>query len=298
MGATAVALLLAAILLSCPWSPLLPAAALSTPSRRSFLERATTVATAAAAATTVPAPGGTASALSPPEASFSYDAYAPTYDALDGGPAAAALGIDAARSELLSAATGRVLEVGAGTGLSVGRYRYGSDAVTSLTLVDVSGGMLSEAKARVEGMRVDGTIPAGIPVALVRADATSDLLQRFGPDSFDTVVDTFSLCVMGDVRARMCIDQMRRVVKPQVDGGVGGVGGPRILLLENSRSSNPWLGRYQDLTAKVAADMGGKGCVYNQDVAEIIRSVGGLTVGKEVRYAAGVFRSFVVTKDA
>ena len=30
MGATAVALLLAAILLSCPWSPLLPAAALST----------------------------------------------------------------------------------------------------------------------------------------------------------------------------------------------------------------------------------------------------------------------------
>lgn len=34
-----------------------------------------------------------------------------------------------------------------------------------------------------------------------------------------------------------------------------------ILLIENTRSSNPILGYYQDVTASTAADMGGKGIV-------------------------------------
>ena len=66
----------------------------------------------------------------------------------------------------------------------------------------------------------------------------------------------------------------------------------RILLLENSRSSNPLLGMYQDATADAAASMGGKGCVYNQDVASIIRSIEGLHIEKEELYAAGLFRAY------
>ena len=98
-----------------------------------------------------------------------------------------------------------------------------------------------------------------IPVKFVRADATSELVDKFGLDTFDTVVDSFSLCTMGNEGAKRCLNQVSQVVKSKVNGG-------QVLLLENSRSSNPLLGMYQDATATSAAEMGGKGCIYNQNV--------------------------------
>ena len=49
---------------------------------------------------------------------------------------------------------------------------------------------------------------------------------------------------------------------------------------------------YQDATADAAASIGGKGCVYNQDVASIIRSTEGMYIEKEELYAAGLFRAY------
>ena len=223
--------------------------------------------------------------LSSEEASRSYDAYAPTYDDLDGGSAAAALGIDAARSSLLSKARGHVLEVGVGTGLNVNRYRFGTAGVTALTVVDISDGMLTEAKAKISQL----ALPPDIKVEFVLADATADLTDRFGPSTFDTVVDTFSLCVMGTEGAQSCLGQMRNVVKTAREGG-------QILLIENTRSSNPVLGMYQDATADKASRMGGKGCVYNQDVTSMLKATQGLEIVHEEAFAAGLFRSFEVAK--
>jgi ubiquinone/menaquinone biosynthesis C-methylase UbiE len=121
-----------------------------------------------------------------------YDEYASTYDDLDGGPLATALGIDDARVKLIKNAKGRVLEVGAGTGLNINNYRFVSDSepgVTSLTLVDVSTGMLQQAKDKIHSFT---SIPRD-SIRLVVADATSDLIKTFGLEHFDTVVDTFSL---------------------------------------------------------------------------------------------------------
>lgn len=224
-----------------------------------------------------------AGALSPDKASQSYDTYAATYDKLDGGSIATSLGIDEARTKLLGMAKGDVLEIGVGTGLNLSSYRFGEGGVTSLTLVDISEGMLSQAEARSQQINID----KNIPIQFVKADATSELVTLFGDNKFDTVVDTFSLCVMGNEGAKKCLEEMAGVVKAS----------GTILLVENTRSSNPLLGSYQDITAETAADLGGKGCVYNQNVGEMINKSKGMRLEKEERFAAGLFRSFVCTKS-
>lgn len=160
-------------------------------------------------------------------------------------------------------------------GLNLDKY-LGSQ-LSSLTLVDISEGMLKEAQSR---WKVLPNLEE-VPVKWVQADATSQLVDLFGENSFDTVIDSFSLCVMGNVGAVDCLHQMAAVSRKQV------------LLLENSRSSIPFLGWYQDITADAAAMAGGKGCIYNQDVAEMIQSTGKLQIMEEKSYAAGLYRSFV-----
>lgn len=222
-----------------------------------------------------------AAALTPSEASQAYNSYAFDYDELDGGSAADILGIQQARLELVAKAKGHVLEIGAGTGLNLPSYDFSQ--IQSLTLLDVSPGMLAQAESRwnkVVMPRSDDLMP---PVKFVQGDATSELVQRFGVDTFDTVVDSFSLCVMGTDGARECLDQMTQVVKP----GTG-----RILLLENSRATNPLVGAYQDATASVAAMAGGKGCVYNQNVRGMLTQTGSLEILDEQAYAGGLFRAF------
>ena len=87
-----------------------------------------------------------------------YDGYAATYDDLDGGAfATETLGLEKSRRDLTSRATGDVLELGVGTGLNLPGYdlRAGG-AIRSLTAVDISGGMLNEARTRADelGFRV------------------------------------------------------------------------------------------------------------------------------------------------
>jgi methyltransferase OMS1, mitochondrial len=218
-------------------------------------------------------------ALTPEEASKAYDTYATTYDELDGGKASDVLGIDEARATLFGQARGDVLEIGCGTGLNLAKYDLAK--VTSLTLLDVSDGMLQEARKRAASM----DIPKGVSVRFIQADATSELVEKFGKASFDTVVDSFSFCVMGTQGAKDCLKQMSQVAKPKVQGG-------QVLLLENTRSSNPFLGLYQDATADAAASVGGKGCVYNQDVSKMIQGTKGLEIVREDLYAAGIFRGY------
>lgn len=219
-------------------------------------------------------------ALTPKEAEAAYDSYAASYDILDGGMAADVLGLDEARSTLFREARGSVLEIGVGTGLNL--EKYDPSKLESLTLVDVSQGMLGEAKKKLQ--KIPGL--QKIPVRFIQADATSELVERFGTNSFDTVVDSFSFCVMGTQGAKSCLEQMRNVVKTKQNKG-------QILLLENTRSSNPLFGVYQDATAELVASSGGKGCVYNQDVTKLIQSTSGIELVHENSFANGFFRSYL-----
>jgi ubiquinone/menaquinone biosynthesis C-methylase UbiE len=108
------------------------------------------------------------------------------------------------------------------------RGDVGSD-IESLTLVDVSAGMLDVARGRWDEMAISigggkeeggGGVrdvgnrrPRPPPVEFVLADATTELLSKFGMDAFDVVIDTFGLCVMGNEGARMCLREMTGVVR-------------------------------------------------------------------------------------
>ena len=154
-----------------------------------------------------------------------YDGYAATYDDLDGGRAAQQLGFPALRRQLLHAARGEVLETAVGTGLNL--PFYDTAAVASLTAVDLSHGMLAQARARAEQLGVGDRIR----LELVQADV--ERLQEELDREFDTIVDTFSLCVFPDPAAAM--RNMAACLRP----------GGQLLLLEHSRSGFGPLGWYQ-----------------------------------------------------
>jgi methyltransferase OMS1 len=209
-----------------------------------------------------------------------YDGYAPTYDSLDDGEIAKSLGMDDQRRAFVSLAHGKTLEVGVGTGINL-QY-YVPERLESLFAIDLSPGMLALARQKPVGGRADwsNAVPTNFSVANVEQ-------LPFEDATFDTVVDTFSMCVYE--KPQQAISEMVRVLKP---GGM-------LLLLEHSRSkSNRLLGAYQDITARPAAVLGGKGCVYNQDVDALISKVGNgaLDVRKRTEFLAGLIVGYVVAR--
>jgi SAM-dependent methyltransferase len=112
-------------------------------------------------------------------------------------------GVGAARSELLAGARGRVLEIGAGTGLNLEHYPAGSD----VTYTEPSPHMAKRLRAR------------GVDVIEAAAEALP-----FADGSFDTVVSTLVLCTVPDVPASL--REIRRVLAR----------GGRLLFLEHVRA--------------------------------------------------------------
>jgi len=104
-------------------------------------------------------------------------------------------GMAARRGELLASARGRVLELGAGTGLNLRHYPDDVDLVVS----EPDPGMRARLKRR-----------AGRDVTVVDAGAES---LPFPDDSFDTVVSTLVLCTVAHPDAALA--EVRRVLAPE-----------------------------------------------------------------------------------
>ena len=226
-----------------------------------------------------------------------YDSYSTDYDSLDGGAIADLLGFKRLRARAVSLAKGRVLELAVGTGLNLPLYYHSdsdldssttSSVVSSLTAVDLSPGMLSVASKRIEdlglgrkGDREFSSSRSPPPPILVAADAAA---LPFEDSSFDTVLDTFSLCVFPEPLKALA--EARRVLERN-DG--------RLVLVEHSRaSSSRALALYQDATAGLITSSGGggKGCVWNQDVPRLLQDAG-FKVEAEERVAGGTVGLFV-----
>src|SRR3954451_22890138 len=135
--------------------------------------------------------------------------FAAVYDRLT-MPAEAA-GLAERRRRLLSAARGRVLEVGAGTGHNLPHYQAGD--VESVTLIEPDGAMRRHLAER-------------LATCAVTLEVIPDTIEdaRLDAGSFDTVVCTLVLCTVPDLDAAMA--RIRSLLRP--DG--------RLLFLEHVRA--------------------------------------------------------------
>jgi ubiquinone/menaquinone biosynthesis C-methylase UbiE len=149
------------------------------------------------------------------------------------------------RREALSAARGRTIDVGAGTGANLGLY---PDAVTELVLAEPDPHMLRQLGPK--------AAEAGVEAEIVPAGAES---LPFEDSSFDTVAFTLVLCTVPDPVA--AVEEAVRILKP----------GGTFLFLEHVRSESPGLARWQDRLERpwrFLAD----GCHCNRDTVGTIES--------------------------
>jgi ubiquinone/menaquinone biosynthesis C-methylase UbiE len=148
-----------------------------------------------------------------------------------------------ARKRLLTEARGRVLEVGAGTGVNFPLYRN----ATVVTL-DPELGMLSQSYRR------------SPEVPLVRLAAMAEELP-FPDGSFDAVVATLVFCTIPDP-----VEAMREVRRVLRAGG-------KLLLLEHVRSTSGLVGLIQDVMTPLQKAVAA-GCHLNRRTRSLVEDVG------------------------
>lgn len=154
-------------------------------------------------------------------------------------------GLREMRRETLAAASGRTLDLGAGTGVNAGLF---PPAVSELVLVEPDPHMLKKLREKLKGSE-EG-------VSAIQAPAEN---LPFADDSADTVVFTLVLCTVPDPAG--ALTEAARVLRP----------GGKLLFVEHVRSRDPGLARWQDRLEKpwrFLAD----GCHCNRDTVGLIES--------------------------
>src|SRR5271154_4753857 len=160
-------------------------------------------------------------------------------------------GLRAHRESVLAQATGRVLEIGAGTG---GNLPFYGPGVESLTMTEPETPMLR---------RLERKLRAKAPDAIVLRAPAEDL--PFEDDSFDAAVSTLVLCSVDD--QPRALRELRRVLRP----------GGRLLFMEHVRSEEPRVARLQDRMNRINNLL--VHCDCNRPTLDSIRS-GGFSVEK------------------
>jgi ubiquinone/menaquinone biosynthesis C-methylase UbiE len=151
------------------------------------------------------------------------------------------------RQATISAARGRVLEIGIGSGLNLPLY---DSAVDQVCGIDPSPELLDRARKRIAD--------AHVTVSLVRASAEQ---LPFADAVFDTLVMTWTLCSIPNPSAALAM--MRRVLKP----------GGRLLFVEHGLSPEPSIIRWQRRLTPFWKRIGG-GCHLDRKLDDLLRAAG------------------------
>lgn len=190
-----------------------------------------------------------------------YDRNAGFYDAMEAPMEWMAL--RAWRRHLVSSLSGRVLELGVGTGRNLALY----PADSTLTAVDVAPSMLKRARARARQL--------GIDVTFVQADVRA---LPFETASFDAVVTSCVFCSVADPRAGLA--EARRVLKP----------GGHLRMLEHQRPEPPALGWLFDRLNPLAVRL--TGANLNRETQRLVDGAGFSSVTASRLDRLGIVRLF------
>jgi ubiquinone/menaquinone biosynthesis C-methylase UbiE len=156
-------------------------------------------------------------------------------------------GMRSRRSVLVGNARGRVVEIGAGTGLNVAHY---PDEITELVLTEPDAAMRRRLARRLQREGRVARIVDAPAERLPLADA-----------SVDTVVSTLVLCTVND--PERTLGEIARVLRP--DG--------QLLFVEHVRASSRFLAACQDYLLQPWRRFAG-GCHCNRATAELMRACG------------------------
>jgi SAM-dependent methyltransferase len=152
------------------------------------------------------------------------------------------------RASIVGRAHGRVLEIGAGTGLNFRHYA----ADTEIVAIEPSSAMRRRAEQRARSADVRARI------RVVDADATR---LPFDAAAFDAVVATFVLCSLDDLERGLA--EVRRVLAP----------GGAFLLAEHVVSPEPRVRRVQRAAQPIWGSLLG-GCRLDRDPIPAIERAG------------------------
>lgn len=151
------------------------------------------------------------------------------------------------RSRVVSAAEGRVLEIGIGSGLNLPFYTAQARQIFGL---DPSPALLARARSRV--------LPTQPRVQFLAGSAEQIPLDA---GSVDSAVMTWVGCSIPDI-AR-ALDEIRRVLRP----------GGRLLFVEHGRAPQQKIARWQDRLDPLWARIAG-GCHINRSPDVLLRQAG------------------------
>ena len=163
-------------------------------------------------------------------------------------------GMRSRRRALLGNARGRVVEIGAGTGLNVALY---PDEIAELVLTEPDASMR---KKLTRSLQRNGR-------AARIVDASAERLP-FADASVDTVVSTLVLCTVPD--PERTLGEIARVLRP----------GGQLLFLEHVRANSRFLAACQDYLFRPWRGFAG-GCYCNRPTAELMRACGFVVVADD-----------------
>ena len=165
------------------------------------------------------------------------------------------------RQKVVPLATGRVLEIGIGTGLN---FRYYDKARTA-QVIGLDPGVEMHRLARKRASA------AGIGVQLVGLSAER---IPFDDGAFDTVLTTYTLCTIPDPAA--ALQEMRRVLKP----------GGRLIFCEHGLARDASVRAWQRRMTPGWSKMAG-GCHLDRDIPALLQQAGFRFVDLQTGYLPG-----------
>jgi ubiquinone/menaquinone biosynthesis C-methylase UbiE len=171
--------------------------------------------------------------------------FAAMYDTVMKGTEKATFG--AHRAALLGDVSGRVIEIGGGTGANLPYY---GSAVTELAITEPEEPMARRLERKLSEL--------SLPARVVHAPAEK---LPFEDASFDYAVSTLVLCTVEDPQRALA--EVRRVLKPS----------GRLVFLEHVRSEDPKLAKWQDRLQPLQYRLG-HGCHCNRATLDNVKTAG------------------------